>query len=314
MKILVTGGSGLVGKAIQNLVENDENTYLFLNSKTCNLTDYKETLRVFSEFMPKQVIHLAAYVGGLYRNMNYKAEMFENNMLINMNVLKASHLCNAQKVICCLSTCIFPDQTDYPINETMLHNGPPHNSNDAYAYAKRMLEIQCKIYREQHGKNFVCVIPTNIYGEHDNFSLEDGHVIPSLIHKCFLCKQNKEPFVVRGSGNPLRQFIYSIDLAKLILIVLNDYKYNDSIILSVSENQEVSINEVATIIANKYNYVEQMKFDESFSDGQYKKTADNKKLLAFLKNEDIHFQFTNIKEGIEKTIDWFISNYNEARK
>lgn len=314
MKILVTGGSGLVGKAIQNLVENDENTYLFLNSKTCNLTDYKETLRVFSEFMPKQVIHLAAYVGGLYRNMNYKAEMFENNMLINMNVLKASHLCNAQKVICCLSTCIFPDQTDYPINETMLHNGPPHNSNDAYAYAKRMLEIQCKIYREQHGKNFVCVIPTNIYGEHDNFSLEDGHVIPSLIHKCFLCKQNKEPFVVRGSGNPLRQFIYSIDLAKLILIVLNDCKYNDSIILSVSENQEVSINEVATIIANKYNYVEQMKFDESFSDGQYKKTADNKKLLAFLKNEDIHFQFTNIKEGIEKTIDWFISNYNEARK
>ena len=314
MKILVTGGSGLVGKAIQNLVENDENTYLFLNSKTCNLTDYKETLRVFSEFKPKQVIYLAAYVGGLYRNMNYKAEMFENNMLINMNVLKASHLCNAQKVICCLSTCIFPDQTDYPINETMLHNGPPHNSNDAYAYAKRMLEIQCKIYREQHGKNFVCVIPTNIYGEHDNFSLEDGHVIPSLIHKCFLCKQNKKPFVVRGSGNPLRQFIYSIDLAKLILIVLNDYKYNDSIILSVSENQEVSINEVATIIANKYNYVEQMKFDESFSDGQYKKTADNKKLLAFLNNEDIHFQFTNIKEGIEKTIDWFISNYNEARK
>lgn len=314
MKILVTGGSGLVGKAIQNLVEHDENTYLFLNSKSCNLTDYTETLRVFSEFKPNQVIHLAAYVGGLYRNMNYKAEMFENNMLINMNVLKAAYLSNVQKVICCLSTCIFPDQTQYPINETMLHSGPPHNSNDAYAYAKRMLEIQCKIYREQYGKNFVCVIPTNIYGEHDNFSLEDGHVIPSLIHKCFLCKQNNEPFVVRGSGNPLRQFIYSLDLAKLILIVLNDYKYNESIILSVSEKEEVSIKEVATIIANKFNYIEQMKFDESFSDGQYKKTADNKKLLTFLRNEAIDFQFTNIKEGIEKTIDWFIWNYNEARK
>lgn len=314
MKILVTGGSGLVGKAIQSLVENDENDYLFLNSKMCDLTDYSKTLQVFEDFCPDQVIHLAAYVGGLYKNMNYKAEMFENNMLINMNVLKASHTCNCQKVICCLSTCIFPDKTSYPIDETMLHNGPPHYSNDAYAYAKRMLEIQCKIYREQHGKNFVCVIPTNIYGEHDNFSLEDGHVIPSLIYKCYLCKQQNEPFVVRGTGNPLRQFIYSLDLAKLILIVLKDYKYNESIILSVSEKDEVSIKEVATIIANKYNYVEHMVFDESYSDGQYKKTADNTKLLTFLRNEDIDFQFTNIREGIEKTIEWFIWNYNEARK
>lgn len=314
MKILVTGGSGLVGKAIQSLVENDENEYLFLNSKTCDLTDYSKTLQTFQDFSPDQVIHLAAYVGGLYKNMHYKAEMFENNVLINMNVLKASHISNCGKVICCLSTCIFPDKTSYPIDETMLHNGPPHYSNDAYAYAKRMLEIQCKIYREQHGKNFVCVIPTNIYGENDNFSLEDGHVIPSLIHKCFLCKQKNEPFVVRGSGNPLRQFIYSLDLAKLILIILKDYQYNESIILSVSEKDEVSIKEVATIIANKYNYVEHMVFDESYSDGQYKKTADNKKLLTYLRNEDIDFQFTNIREGIEKTIDWFIWNYNEARK
>ena len=185
--------------------------------------------------------------------------------------MKASYECNVDNLICCLSTCIFPDQTTYPINETMLYSGEHHFSNDAYAYDKRMLEVQCKIYREQYGKNNVCVIPTNIYGEHDNYSLEDGHVIPSLIHKCFICKNEGKPFVVMGTGTPLRQFIYAIDLAKLILIILNDYKCNESIILSVSENEEVSIKEVATIIGNKYNYADHIIFDEPYSDGQYKK-------------------------------------------
>ena len=111
--------------------------------------------------------------------------MLETNMAINMNVLKCCHKYRVKKVVSCLSTCIFPDKTSYPINEKMLHNGPPHHSNDAYAYAKRMLEVQSKAYREQYGCNFVCVIPTNIYGPRDNFSLEDGHVIPALIHRCF---------------------------------------------------------------------------------------------------------------------------------
>ena len=105
----------------------------------------------------------------------------------------------------------------------MLHNGPPHFSNDAYAYAKRLLEIQCKAYREQYSDNFVCVIPTNIYGPYDNFNLTDAHVIPSLIHKFWLAKKESKPFVIAGSGKPLRQFIYSEDLAKLILWVLESY-------------------------------------------------------------------------------------------
>ncbi len=310
MKILVTGGSGLVGSAIQSIQSDYNFDFIFMTSKDCDLTDYYKTYDFFLKHKPDYVIHLAACVGGLYKNMNYKVDMLEKNVSINTNVLKCSHLFKVKKLISCLSTCIFPDKTSYPIDETMLHNGPPHSSNDAYAYAKRLLEIHSKAYQEQYNDNFICVIPTNIYGENDNYSLEDGHVIPALIHKCYRNKQRAWPFVVRGSGKPLRQFIYSKDLAYLIMWVLENYEKKDSIILSVGEKNEVSISDVAKIIARKYDYEHKIEFDTSFSDGQYKKTANNKKLL------DLHgpIEFTSIEEGIGKSIDWFIENYETCRK
>lgn len=191
----------------------------------------------------------------------------------------------------------------------MLHEGPPHNSNDAYAYAKRMLEIQTKAYQEQFNDNFICVIPTNIYGEHDNYSLEDGHVIPALIHECFLAKKENRKFVVRGSGKPLRQFIYSQDLAKLIMWALLKYNQKESIILSVDAEEETTIGKLAKIIAQLLEYENCIEFDTSFSDGQYKKTADNSKLRTFLPN----FKFTSIQEGLRNTVHWFIKNYPNCR-
>ena len=118
--------------------------------------------------------------------------MLEKNISINSNVLKCCHIFNVKKCISCLSTCIFPDNITYPINETMLHNGPPHNSNNTYAYAKRILEIHSKAYQEQYNRDFICIIPTNIYGPYDIFNLEDAHVIPALIHRCYINKQNKQ--------------------------------------------------------------------------------------------------------------------------
>ena len=311
-KILVTGGTGLVGSAIKKLQNNYPNYDICVtNSRECDLTDLSLTDNYFYHVKPDFVIHLAACVGGLFKNMNYKVDMLEKNVAINMNVLKCSHKYRVKKVVSCLSTCIFPDKTTYPINETMLHNGPPHHSNDAYAYAKRMLEVQSKAYREQYGCNFVCVIPTNIYGPNDNFSLEDGHVIPSLIHRCFLNKKNNEEFIVRGTGKPLRQFIYSEDLAQLIMWVLQNYNEKDSIILSVDEKDEVSIGDVATLIAKEFDYDKQMGYDNSFSDGQYKKTADNSKLNSVMGEK---YNFTGIKEGIKKTVKWFQENYEICRK
>ena len=195
----------------------------------------------------------------------------------------------------------------------MLHLGPPHNSNDAYAYAKRMLDIHSKAYREQYGDNFMCIIPTNIYGPHDNYHLEDSHVIPALIHKCFLAKKENKPFVVWGSGTPLRQFIYSEDLAELILFTLFDTDEKETLILSVSEEDEVSIADVAKLIAKEFDYP--LEFDTSKSDGQFKKTADNtklKKLYKEIKDKDLKFRSMN--DGIKLSVNWFIDNYENCRK
>jgi len=312
MKVLVTGGTGLVGNALKSIKKDYSNNYefIFLSSRDCDLTDLQKTKLYFQNEKPDYVIHLAACVGGLFKNMNYKVDMLEKNLLINYNVLKCSHEMKIKKVVSCLSTCIFPDKTTYPINESMLHDGPPHTSNDAYAYAKRMLEIHSKAYQEQYGDNFVCVIPTNIYGPYDNYSLEDGHVIPALIHRCYLNKHNNEKFMVRGTGKPLRQFIYSEDLARLMMWILEKYEDKESIILSVGEKDEVSISDVARNIAKAYDYEHMIEFDSSYSDGQFRKTADNNKLMNLYGD----YKFISIENGIKRSVKWFIENYEKCRK
>jgi len=308
-KILITGGSGLVGQAIFNLIDNKKN-YIFAGSKDGDLSNYDSCYNLFQIHKPTHVVHLAAYVGGLFKNMNHKVDMFEKNLMINYNVVKCSHIFKVKKFIGCLSTCIFPDKTTYPINEKMLNLGPPHNSNDAYSYAKRMLDMHCQSYRQEYNDNFFCIIPTNIYGPNDNFNLEDSHVIPGLIHKCYLAKKNNKDFIVSGSGKPLRQFIYSYDLARIIIWLINNDEINQNIIISPDENQEVTIKEISEIIASNFNYLNRLKFDLTKSDGQYKKTADNKKLKKFYGDLNL----VDIKLGILETIKWFCNNYENCRK
>lgn len=312
MKILITGGSGMVGKSISDEIKYSfkEHDFIFISSKEVNLYNINETIDMFENIRPDCVIHLAAYVGGLFRNLNNKKDMFEKNVSINFNIVKCCYDYNVSKLIACLSTCVFPDKTEYPINEDMLNNGPPHFSNDAYAYSKRMLEFHCKIYRENYNKNFICVIPTNIYGEYDNFNLENSHVIPGLIHNCFLSQKNNSKFVIKGTGKPLRQFIYARDLAKLILWCLFDYNENENIILSVPEEDEIDIKYVGLKISEIFKNKNETVFDETFSDGQYKKTADNSKLNRL--NPD--FKFTSIEKGLTNTIEWFKSNFDTLRK
>lgn len=316
MKILVTGGTGLVGSALQKIKKDyPQHLFTFLSSKECDCTLYDKVFEYFFKNKPDVVIHLAANVGGLFKNLHHKVFMFEKNMLINMNVLKVCHDLGVKKVISCLSTCIFPDKTTYPINEMMLHNGPPHSSNDAYAYAKRMLEVQSRAYREQYGDNFMCIIPTNIYGSNDNYNLEDAHVIPALIHKCFKAKINNEPFVVAGTGKPLRQFIHSEDLARLIMWILDNVENNDSLIISVGEKEEKSIKDVAFEIAKCYQYEHKLTFDNTKQDGQFKKTADNSRLMKlYREKEGKEYIFKDFNKGIKEAVEWFKINYENARK
>lgn len=305
MKVLVTGGSGMVGKHLQKI----NNNYIYLSSKDCDLTNYTDSYKVIKNINPTHIVHLAAKVGGLYMNMNNNFDMLYDNLLINMNIIKICKDLKIKNFIGCLSTCIFPDKVNYPITEEQLHKGEPHNSNFGYAHSKRILEVFCKEMNQNPENNYVCIIPTNIFGEYDNFNLKDSHVIPGLIHKCYLAKKNNKPFVIRGTGKALRQFIYAGDLAKIINHLLYNKTENKNIICSPSEMEEISIKEIVEIIMDKFDY-HNVKYDTSFSDGQYKKSVSNKVLCDTIPN----FVFSDFENCIENTINWFEKNYNILRK
>ncbi len=305
--IIVTGGSGLVGKALQSL-RNDKYQWVFLSSKDGNLEDFTQADEIFVKYRPNIVIHLAANVGGLFKNLESNFEMFVSNMKMNMNIIQLCNKYKVSKLISCLSTCVFPDGIELPMKESDLHQGPPHNSNRGYAYAKRMIQVMTDCLSHTN-TTYINIIPTNIYGPHDNFNIHESHVIPGIIHKLFIVKQNNKTLTLRGTGTPLRQFIYSDDLAIIIINLLN-YDKNLDLIISPDRDDEISIKDLALMIG-KIMKCDNIAFeDNSEFDGQMRKTASNKKLRHIFPN----FVFTPIGEGLRKTIDWFISNYDSLRK
>ena len=162
-------------------------------------------------------------MGGLKANLNNLGSFYYENIIINSNVLEASRKFNVKKVVSLLSTCVYPDKITYPLTEEQIHNGKPHDSNYGYAYAKRMLDVQSQAYRDQYGCNFITAIPNNLFGENDNFDLENSHLIPAIIRKVHEAKMNNSDIILWGDGSPLREFTYSKDLAKIILFLLNNY-------------------------------------------------------------------------------------------
>jgi len=312
--ILITGGTGLIGNGIQKYINKTYkgcDTFVYLSSKECDLRKLNDTRNIFIKYQPNYVIHLAANVGGLYLNMRCPVELYRDNIIMNDNIMELCKEFKVEKLISCLSTCIFPDKTTYPIDESMIHSGPPHASNEAYAYAKRIIDIMNRSYNKEYDCNFTSIIPTNIYGPYDNFNLENAHVIPSLIHKAYISKRDNKNFTICGTGKPLRQFIFNEDLAELIIYVLYNYESCEPIILSVDEEDEISIKDIAFIIAESFGIDKsRIIFDDTKSDGQYKKTASNKKLRTFLPD----YKFKSLNEGIRETCKWFQDNYNTCRK
>jgi GDP-L-fucose synthase len=294
-KLLVTGGNGLVGSSIISDVKI---------GKEYDLRNIDETNKMFEYHKPTHVIHCAGKVGGLSANMNYKGEFFYDNIMINTNVIESARLNNVKKLVSFLSTCVFPDNIEYPITEKKIHLGAPHFSNYPYAYAKRMADIQIRAYREQYGLE----IPTNIYGPNDNFSLDTGHVIPMLLHKMYVAQRDNTDFVVWGSGTPLREFIYSKDIAKLSEWALDNYNESEPIIFSNSN--EISIKDLVDLLVNEFNFKGKVIFDKTKPNGQFRKPSDNSKLKSYLPN----FEFTPIEQGLKETINWFIENYDKTRK
>ena len=298
-RLLVTGGNGLVGSSITSDVKI---------GKEYDLRNIEETNKMFEYHKPTHVIHCAGKVGGLSANMNYKGEFFYDNIMINTNVIESARKHNIKKLLCFLSTCVFPDNINYPLTEDKIHLGEPHFSNYPYAYAKRMADVQIRAYREQYGLNYTSVIPTNIYGPNDNFSLEHGHVMPMLIHKLYNAQKNNTDFIVWGSGKPLREFIFSKDVARLSEWAIDNYNESEPIIFSPSE--EISIIDLVDLLVKEFNFKGKVIFDNSKPDGQFRKPSDNSKLKSYLPN----FEFTPIEQGLKETINWFIENYEKTRK
>ncbi len=309
--VLVTGGTGLIGSAVKNAALSDPyGVWVFVGRQDADLLSFDETLALFRRVRPTHVLHLAARVGGLFSNMKDNLAFYRDNMKMQDNVNECCVRCAVEKMVSCLSSCVFPDDVTYPIREADLHEGPPHHSNFGYAYAKRMVDIQNQLYNESGttGCLFTSVIPTNAYGRGDNFNLENAHVIPALIAKCHVAKQSGRDFVVAGSGRPLRQFVYADDLARLMIWALDTYDRTSPVILA--DTREYSISEVAHEIAAAMQFGGKIVFDAQQADGQLRKTVSNDLLCSYMPD----FSFTDMRDGLRQTVEWFLANQEDVRR
>jgi GDP-L-fucose synthase len=276
-----------------------------------DLKDYKQVTSLFKRHNILNVIHLAARVGGVNANMCGNGTFFNDNIQINTNVLNASKEFGVKKVVSLLSTCIYPDKCKYPLTEDQIHSGPPHTSNYGYAYAKRMLEIQSKAYREQFGCNFVTVIPNNLYGMFDSFSLENSHVIPAIIRKIYEAKINNTDVVLWGDGSPLREFTYVADLADILFFILENY--NEAEPLNVGNTEEFCISDVANIVSEVLKFNGKIFWDTSKPSGQFKKPSSNENLKKFVKKYNKVLEYTPLNAGLEKVCKWFEATHPYIR-
>lgn len=301
-KILVTGGTGLVGS---RFIGDD---YIKVGSKDINLLNQNSIEEFLKGKNIDGIIHCAARVGGVKGNMTYPGEFTYENLKMNTGIIEEARKAGIRKMITFSSTCVFPDKVEYPLTPDKIHLGPPHSSNYGYAYAKRMAEIQMQSYREQYGVNYFSVIPCNIYGPADNYHLEDGHVLPSLIHKFYLADLEGSDVTIWGSGSPLREFIFSEDVAKLTRILFDNYTGGVPVI--ISSGYEISIRDVVEVIAREFNFKGNIIWDSSKPEGQFRKPSDN----SIIRSIAPDFKFTPIEEGIHKSVKWFKDNYPNIRK
>ena len=259
----------------------------------------------------KYVVHLAAKVGGVKANMDEVGEFFRMNSIINQKLLHTSYSGGAKKVVSLLSTCVYPDApyVTYPLTEDQLHLGPPHSSNFGYAYAKRMVDVMSRAYRQQYGCNFITAIPNNLYGENDNFDLENSHVIPAIIRKVWEAKINNKPSIkCWGDGTPLREFTYSGDIVKILMFLLE--KYNEPAPINIGNTEEYSIKQVVETICSILEYDGKVQWDTQMPSGQYRKPSSNQKLL------DLGWDkkwYTSLEKGLTKTCKWVMLKYPDIR-
>ena len=312
MRVLVTGGSGLVGTAFSNHTHSNIEWLVLKGpgSGGIDLCNREQTLDTLSDLKVDAVVHAAARVGGIMDNIKNPADFFYKNSIMNANTLEAASTLGIKKCISFLSTCIYPDLSDYPLAESRIHSGPPHESNFAYAYSKRMLDVQSRAINKQMGYQYFCVCPNNLYGINDNFHLEKSHVIPAMIRKFYESKISGTPITLWGSGTPMREFTYAGDIPDVISFLLMLDHTIEGIVNIGNTAEEISISKLSSIIKNVLDIEDKTFWDRTKPDGQIRKPSSSEKLSVLGYNVN---SFTSIEEGIEKTVEWFVRNYPEVR-
>ena len=295
MKVLVTGGAGFVGKALQKIKPD----WHYIGSKDYDLTSAYETRGAIRDHRNLDaIVHLAGRVGGVKENTDKQADFIYQNLMINTNVIHEAHKEGVPRVLSSLSTCIFPETlNNYPFEESDLHRGAPPISNMSYGYAKRCLHVMSNAYSEQYGVKYTTFTPSNLYGPEDNFNLNSSHFVAAMVRK-FYESQHGQQLEFWGSGRPMRQQLYVGDMAKLIPALLEKHLANDPIIVSPNEN--LTIEEMIKICLKISSKDVQYRFNGEY-EGQHRKDGSNKKLLDLIGQ----FEFTPFEEGLRQTYEWY---------
>ncbi len=301
-KILVTGSNGLLGSQIIKILEEEKVNHLSTSSKNLDLTNYKSLDNYFKREKPKYIIHTANKVFGIGGNFKEKFKMINENLIINSNLLKVCTNHKIRKIVFISSAAIYSEKFKKNINENKALKFDPHNSEFYYGISKRVMLHQLQALYKQSKINFSYIIMNNLYGERDNFNLNNGHVVPSLIHKFYLAKKKNKSVHLWGSPKAKRCLLYSKDAARMIIKIMN----KNIKIINLSSKHEISIGKLAKIISDKLNYDGKIYWKKK----PFTSVNSRSLNLDLLKKYNIKENYS-LDEGLQETIFWFKKNYNK---
>lgn len=298
IKTLITGSTGFLGIHVKQLLPDA----VCPTRDECNLLSDIQTKGMMIHYQPDVVIHLAAFVGGIGLNQKHPAQMLVDNILMNINVFEACRIANVKKIITVGSVCAYPKFCPVPFIEDDIYKGKPEDTNAFYGESKRVLMQLCESYQAEYDIECVYLIPTNLYGEGDNFKSESSHVIPALIKKIFEAKQNNLPLEVWGTGNASRDFLYVKDCANAIVKAID---YHVPEIVNLGSGNAVRINELVGILCNLIGYKGEIIWNSNKPDGQPKRQLNIDRSKKYLNWQPK----TPFVTGLIKTIEYYETTY-----
>jgi GDP-L-fucose synthase len=297
-KILILGGSGLLGSAVKRVLKNQEyQKILTPKSSEVNLLEKNEIETYLENEKPEYIFMVAGLVGGILGNKTRPADFLYQNSMMILNLLEGvKNKSLESKILYTGSTCIYPKENPQPINEDRFMQGKLEETNKGYAVAKGMGVVACQLYRKQYGIDTICAMPTNLYGLNDTYDLENGHMIPSLIKKFLDAKKSEKEITLWGTGNPRREALYSEDCADALIHLMKNYSSED--IVNIGTGFDYSIKEFAEIVNDEIKANTKINWDSSKPDGTFEKRTDIQKLKSIYPE----FNPRSLREGIEEIL------------